>query len=107
MTLRDLSFWTLVKLSLFFTALIPLVAIICLVPLVLLEVNGVTLSATGEGLPKLLGIMSFEFEGPPLWITSFVIYSINLLFSCKLLQLIARFTPIGNIRVGNRNEAFD
>ena len=104
MILRDLSFWTLVKLSLFLTMLIPLVFILILIPLVLLDVPNVTLSATGEELPKLFGIMGFSIGGPPLWVSALLVGIINLLATCKALQLIARYTPIGKIRIGTTFE---
>jgi len=100
MTLRDLSFWTLVKLSLFLTMLIPLIAVLFLIPLVLMNVDGVTLRATGEHLPKIFGILGFEIGGLPSWVTALLISIINLLATCKVLQLIARFTPIGNLKIG-------
>ena len=103
MILRDLSYWSLVKLTLFLTLLIPLIGVLIVIPMALLDVPNVTLSLTSEGTPKMFNMIGLKMPGIPKWITVLLVYILNLLVGCKVLQLIARYTPLGRIRIGIRS----
>lgn len=105
MNLRDLSYWSLVKLTLFLTLVLPLIGVLIIIPMALLDVLNVTLSLNSEGTPKIFDMIGLEVLGIPKWITALLVYILNLLVGCKVLQLIARYTPLGRIGIGSTSAA--
>lgn len=98
MTLRDLSYGTIVKLTLFITLTLPVIAILCFAPFV----EQITFNVMDTENPlKLFGLMGIEMIGPPIWVTAGLVYVLNLLASSKALQLLARYTPLGRIKINS------
>jgi hypothetical protein len=102
MTVKDLSFWGLFKLSVMLDFLIP----IFLIPIFLIvalfapekiimnwpqkfDVFGVTLDATSGDIN-----VSFTL------ITGLVIGFVGLIIQCAILYFLAQKTPLGRIRIG-------
>ena len=99
MTFRDLSYWAIVKLILFITMAIPVIAIILLLPFVLFDVFPVTYNLVSENPPQLFGIISFEMTGAPRWVAALIVITINIFATSKVLQLLAKYTPLGRIKI--------
>ena len=99
MTLRDLSYSSIIKLVCFTTLTLPLLGILILLPFILFGHSSVTFDSNLEDLPKLFGIVGVTTTGPLLWVWAFFIYTINLFASSAALKLIAIYTPIGHVKI--------
>ena len=100
MTIRDINFWGFVKIMLFINIVFPLLLLIPIGVLDLLNVPGFNLSFYGDTDVKLFGMVKLEIAGPPLWITILIIGTLNLLLFSKVLQLLAKYTPLGRVKIG-------